>query len=168
MNICHKISMALIFTTHISAGMYHVLTHAVHVILASTDQLTKYEKYIHCENFNIYSHKKLKSDMYCILHFQQLFEFALCLLRVYHNNNQVGANDSINVNDLQSCDGGTLAPPVTEQLTPAHPCRRNWISTVFPVTFGVFPVKQSSTATNKSHRKIRSHHQNAKPPKVVE
>ena len=70
----------------------------------------------------------------------------------------IGANDSINVNDLQSCAGGRLFgfPPVTEQVTSAHPCSRNWISTVFPVTFGVSPVKQSSTTTNK----IRSHHQN--------
>ena len=74
----------------------------------------------------------------------------------------MGANDSINVNDLQSCVGGRLLgfPPVREQVTSAHPCSRNWISTVFPVTFGVSPVRQSSTTTNKIHRKIRSHHQN--------
>jgi len=57
---------------------------------------------------------------------------------------------------LQSCGGRTVDPRVREQVTLAQPCRRNWISTVSPVTIGVFPVKHTSpSAAQRRHDKIQ-------------
>jgi len=58
---------------------------------------------------------------------------------------------------LQSCGDRTGDPRVREQVTLAQPCRRNWTSTVFPVTIGVSPVKHTSpSAAQRSHDKLKT------------
>jgi len=47
---------------------------------------------------------------------------------------------------LQSCGDRTGDPRVREQVALAQPCRRNWISTMSPVTIGVSPVKHTSSS----------------------
>ena len=62
---------------------------------------------------------------------------------------------------LQSCDGRTVDPRVREQVTLAQPCRRNWTSTVSPVTIGVSPVKHTSpSAAQRSHDKFEDKNKN--------